>query len=130
MFHPTDTKFYNDIIFIKGNQKGAKKDQVKGQQHMIVKTWESYQPIESKTSASPIIKEKQEDPVFAIKTLRLYDSNNDIITEILTEQIEGDFPPSFFYDTSTLFYDDKLYYFKRHQVEQLGPCSATGKVIK
>jgi len=34
---------------------------------------------------SPIIKKKKEDASFTVKTLRLYDSNNDVLTEIMTE---------------------------------------------
>jgi hypothetical protein len=116
MFTPTNTKFYNDVIFIKG------------QQQMIVKTWEAYQPQEAKDSASPYIKMKKEDPPFSIKTLRLYDTNNDMITEIITEQIIGDFPSNFFYDTSTLFYNNSIYYFKRHCVESL--CSVNKHLAK
>ena len=89
---------------------------------MVVKTWESFKPQESKLSMSPNIRNKDEDPPFAIKTLRLYDTNNDIITEILTEQIQGDFP-SGFYDTSTLFFNDAIYYFKRHATDT--KCSST-----
>ena len=52
---------------------------------MIIKTWESFEPQESLMTMSPIIKDKKEDASFAIKTLRLYDNNYDILGEIMTE---------------------------------------------
>ena len=63
---------------------------------------------------SPIIKKKKEDASFTVKTLRLYDSNNDVLTEIMTEQIVGEFHQNLFYEASTIVYDDCIYYFKRH----------------
>ena len=85
---------------------------------MVVKTWELFEPIESVLSSSPIIKQKKDQGMFYIKTLRLFDQNNEILSEILTEQIEGEFPEKFFYESSTLMYNGCIYYFKRHCVDR------------
>ena len=53
-----------------------------------------------------------------MKTIRLYDKHNDIITEIMTEQIVGEFHSNLFYEASTLVYNNCIYYFKRHIVDQ------------
>ena len=62
---------------------------VNGQQMLLVKTWEK-------------IRHNEQCLVFHIKTLRLYNSEQKLKCEILTEQIDGNFDSSHFYDTSTL----------------------------
>ena len=79
---------------------------------MMIKTWEHYEPQETLLTNSPIIKKKKSESPFSIKTLRLYDENS-LLVEIMTEQINGEFPDNSFYDTSTLMYKDCIFYFKR-----------------
>lgn len=85
---------------------------------MVIKTWEAFEPQESLLTCSPVIKQKKEDASFYIKTLRLYDNNSDLLREILTEQIAGEVPDNFFYESSTLMYNHCIYYFKRHCVDR------------
>jgi len=74
---------------------------------MIIKTWEC---IEKKPSLRS--KESKNFP-FHIKTLRIYDGQNNEVDRILTEQVDAKISPKNFYDTSIIQYKDKIYYFKR-----------------
>lgn len=76
---------------------------VDGQQRLVIKTWEKVRHEESFT-------------VFNIKTIRIFDSLIQSCKAILTEQVDGNFARHHFYDTSTLKFRSKIYYFKRVQV--------------
>ena len=75
---------------------------VDGQQHLVIKTWEKVRHEESYI-------------IFNIKTIRVFDSLIQNSKAILTEQVDGNFARHHFYDTSTLKYGSKIYYFKRIQ---------------
>ena len=84
----------------------------------MIKTWEAFEPQESLLTKSDIISNKKEDPAFNLKTIRLYDKHNDIMTEIMTEQVIGEFNSNIYYEASTLMYNNCIYYFKRHIVDR------------
>ena len=72
-------------------------------QHILVKTWEK-------------LEQKSHDKnVCYIKTLRVYDSHNHIVKEILTEQVWTvvGICVSHLYDSSVRVYRNKIYFFKR-----------------
>ena len=81
---------------------------VNGQQMLLIKTWEK-------------IRHNEQCLVFHIKTLRLYNSEQKLKCEILTEQIDGNFNSTHFYDTSTLQFKNDLYFFKRLQRQESIP---------
>lgn len=80
---------------------------VRGKQLLLFKTWEKkvrkpqFQRIQTKNQP------------FFIKTLRIYGPDNKLVEAVLTEQVNLRIENKFFYDTSTVFYDDCIYYFKR-----------------
>ena len=50
---------------------------------------------------------------FHIKTIRVYDTQNHFITDILLEHVEGDFGKFRIYDASFLQLNENIYYYKR-----------------
>jgi hypothetical protein len=82
---------------------------VSGKQQLIVKTWEL---IEKRKSGQQQGIQQKNHP-FHIKTIRIYDSHNVERAQILTEQVDSYISPKHFYDSSTLQYNDSIFYFKR-----------------
>lgn len=106
----------------------------KGDMFLIVKTWEQVKYTEQtkddsiteqdspskQQEAQEDKKEDSDEPVFSkndffIKTIRCFDSFYKIKKEILVEQVSGIFDQFRLYDVSMCQYEDKLYYYKRHQ---------------
>lgn len=82
---------------------------VKGKQQLIVKTWELIEKRKSNQKQTQLTKNHP----FHVKTIRIYDSHNIERAQILTEQVDTNISSKVFYDTSTLQYDDCIFYFKR-----------------
>jgi len=60
------------------------------------------------------IKEKIDEITFHIKTIQFFDPTSDMKSDpILVEQVFGQFDDCNLYDTSTLRYKNKIYFFKR-----------------